>query len=428
MNPFQQIQHHMQIALDVLKDDPRFHDVDPARVLEPYRVHERTIDVTLETGDATFTGYRVQFNNARGPYKGGIRFHHKADIEEVKALAGAMAVKCAVVDIPLGGAKGGVLIAPKEYSARDIEQVARGYTRAFVDVLGVDIDIPAPDVYTTPQIMGWMLDEYEKTVGRSEPGMITGKSLSIGGSKGRETATAQGGVFVIDEHMRLEGKDPAAVRVAVQGFGNAGAHIAKMLHDRGYIVVAVSDSRGTLYNPSGLDPIMVEKAKHNGDSVTGLYCEGTVCDMEAMERDGAEVRNADAVIGIECDLLIPAALDNVIREDTVDSVKASVILELANNPVTPEADKILHARGVVVIPDVLANAGGVTVSYFEWIQNRQQFYWSETKVVERLQKVMEHAYMNVRAQVDGTDCSYRHAAYEIGMERVLRAMLDRGHL
>jgi len=418
----------MQTALDVLKNDPRFHYVDPARVLEPYRVHERTIDVTLVTGDATFTGYRVQFNNARGPYKGGIRFHDAANLEEVKALAGAMAVKCAVVDIPLGGAKGGVVIAPKEYSAKDIEQIARGYTRAFADVLGVDIDIPAPDVYTTPQIMGWMLDEYEKTVGRSEPGMITGKSLAIGGSKGRETATAQGGVFVIDEHMRLEGKNPRAVRVAVQGFGNAGAHIAKLLHDRGYLVVAVSDSRGTLHNPSGLDPIAVEKAKHEHDSVTGLYCEGTVCDIEAMDHDGAEVLEPDAIIGIDCDLLIPAALDNVIREDTVDSVKATTILELANNPVTPEADSILHERGVIVIPDVLANAGGVTVSYFEWVQNRQQFYWSQTEIAERLRMIMHDAYTNVRTKVDDSDRSYRQAAYEIGLERILKAMLDKGHL
>jgi len=418
----------MQNALAVLSESDAYKAHDIHKVLEPYCIHEHTLNVTTEKGPETFSSFRVQFNNARGPYKGGIRFHPAADLEEVKALAGAMAVKCGVVNIPLGGAKGGVAINPKEYSAADIEQIARAYARTFSGVLGVDQDIPAPDVYTTPQIMGWMLDAYEQKMGKSEPGMITGKPLAIGGSKGRASATAQGGAYVIEEHMRLDGKEPKSVTVAVHGFGNAGAHVAKLLHTQGYTIVAVSDSQGTLYNPHGLDPIAVEKAKHERDAVTGLYCEGTVCDIEAMERDGAQVLARDAIIGIECDLLILAALDNVVTAENADTVQASILLELANNPVTPEADKILFDRGTIVLPDVLANAGGVTVSYFEWVQNRQQLYWSEEDVFHKLKDVMLRAYTDLRTKVQNEHISYRHAAYSIGLERILDAMLHKGHM
>ncbi|MDC1205264.1 Glu/Leu/Phe/Val dehydrogenase [Candidatus Pacebacteria bacterium] len=425
MTPFEQIQSHIKGAI------ARVGSVNDQKLnilLTPYHTHEMTLEVETEKGNESFPAYRVQFNNARGPYKGGIRFHQDADLEEVKALAAAMAVKCAVVNIPLGGAKGGVVINSKEYGDADIQKIARAYAKAFAPHIGVDQDIPAPDVYTTPEIMAWMLDEYEKTVGRSEPGMITGKPLSLCGSNGRGTATAQGGVHLIEEHMRLEEKKPTDTRVAVQGFGNAGAIVAKLLHDQGYSIVAVSDSQGTLYNKNGLDPIIIEKAKLEKKSVLGMYCEGAVCDMKAMEKDGAEVLDPDTVLTVDCDLLIPAALDNVIRKDNVTDIKATLILELANNPITPEADKTLFERGVTIIPDVLANAGGVTVSYFEWVQNRQQYYWSEEEVSHRLKEIILAAYIEIREKADSVNISYREAAYEVGVNRIVETMKLKGHI
>lgn len=424
MTPFEQIQHHIKKSLTA----SNLSEEQKNAVLSPYHIHERTLKVAAGESELSFPAYRVQFNNARGPYKGGIRFHQDANIEEVKALAAAMAVKCAVVDIPLGGAKGGVVINPKEYDLQTIEAVSRAFAKEFSEHIGVDQDIPAPDVYTNPQVMSWMLDEYEKTVGRSEPGMITGKPLELGGSQGRGTATAQGGVYVIEEHLKSIGRDPQNTRVAVQGFGNAGAVAAKLLYDAGYTIVAVSDSQGTLVRQTGLDPYEIEKVKNEKRSVTSLYCKGTVCDLEALEADQAEVLGPDAVITADCDLLIPAALDNVITEQNVADIKASIILELANNPTTPEADEVLHERGVVVIPDVLANAGGVTVSYFEWVQNRQQFYWTETEVFEKLKKSMTEAYTALQTEVAEQGCSYREAAYRVGVGRIIAAMKLRGHL
>ncbi|MDA8596736.1 Glu/Leu/Phe/Val dehydrogenase [Candidatus Pacebacteria bacterium] len=428
MTPFEQVKHHFETALAVVKDCEAYAKIDTSAILEPYHVHERTLTVTTDDGDQDFPAYRVQFNNARGPYKGGIRFHPDADVEEVKALAAAMAIKCAVVDIPLGGAKGGVTIDPKQFSPRDIEAVARAYAEAFSDVLGVDQDIPAPDVYTNAQIMGWMLDAYEKKIGKSEPGMITGKPLSIGGSKGRRTATAQGGAYVIDKHFELEELEPNLTRVAIQGYGNAGSHIAKLLHERGFIIVAVSDSQGTLFRNEGLDPMAVDRAKFETKSVTGLYCKNTVCDQEQLKVDGAEVLDADAVLTVDCDLLIPAALDNVITDDNVADIKATTILELANNPVSPAADTALFERGVTVLPDVLANAGGVTVSYYEWVQNRQQEYLKRDEIHDKLKPIMRKAYTDLRERVREEGISYRAAAYQVGVERILDAMNAKGHL
>jgi glutamate dehydrogenase (NADP+) len=305
--------------------------------------------------------------------------------------------------------------------------IARSYAEAMADHIGVDRDIPAPDVYTNPQVMSWMLDAYEKHAGKSEPGVVTGKPLELGGSQGRDTATAQGGVYVLEEYMAQNNSDSAAKTVAVQGFGNAGAAAARLLHELGYTIVAVSDSQGTLYNPKGLDPVAIDKAKQERRSVTGLYCEGGVCDNEAMERDGAEVLGPEAVLTLECDVLIPAALDNVITAGNADDVQATVVLELANNPVTPEADASLYKRGVTVIPDVLANAGGVTVSYFEWVQNRQQFYWQYAEVQEKLKEKMVAAFTDLTKVVYTQNVSYRAAAYQTGIERIVQAMKLKGH-
>lgn len=418
ISPFGQVKEHIAEALKALSVT----DKEAAVLMTPDWVREAALTIETKKGREEFPSYRVQFNNARGPYKGGIRFHPAADLEEVKALAATMAVKCAVIDVPLGGAKGGIAFDPKQYDQHDIELISRAYIRALHPYLGVDIDIPAPDVYTTPEIMGWMLDEYEKITGRSAPGMITGKPLALGGSVGRDSATAQGAVHVLSAYITEQKLDPKSLTVAIQGFGNAGAVVAKLLHEVGYNIVALSDSKGTLYNPDGLDPDRVEDAKKSGGAVTSLYCDGTVCDAARLTQDGAQALGVEAVLGIQCDILIPAALDNQIRTDNVANVRASTILELANNPTTPEADQILASRGVTVIPDVLANAGGVTVSYFEWVQNRQQYYWTKEEVAERLKQKMIAAYDALSARMRADAISYRQAAYRVGMERIHTAM------
>lgn len=421
-SPFAQVKGHMDEAIRALG----LSSAEEAELTAADAVHQEVLTVETARGTETFPAYRVQFNNARGPYKGGIRFHPDADLDEVTALAAAMAVKCAVVNIPLGGAKGGIAFNPKVYDRRDIERIARAYIRALHEHIGVDRDIPAPDVYTTSEIMGWMLDEYEGIVQRSEPGMITGKPLALGGSKGRDEATAQGGVYVLAAHIADLGRRPQELSVAIQGFGNAGMVAAKLLHTAGYKIVALSDSKGTLHSPEGLDPYRVEEAKRGGSAVTSLYCEGTVCDEARLRADSAEVLPPEAVLSVPCDVLIPAALDNQIRADTAPGVQAQIILELANNPTTPEADALLAERGITVIPDVLANAGGVTVSYFEWVQNRQQYYWTLEQVQHSLREIMVDAYRAVvqRSQMDAS--TYRRAAYLLGMERIHEAMRLRG--
>jgi len=421
-DPFAIISHHIDTAAsaDEMPEAVR------ARLLEADAVIEKDITVSHDAGEVTLSAYRVQYSRARGPYKGGIRFHPLADRTEVTALAAAMAVKCAVVGVPLGGAKGGIAFNPKERDPEFVKTAARAYVRAMADHIGPDRDIPAPDVNTNPELMAVMLDEYERLRGVSAPGVVTGKPIALGGSCGRETATAQGGVYVFDTYQRRRGKSGEALRVAIQGFGNAGATAAKLLHERGHTIVALSDSKGTLYSEHGLDPYAVEAAKHQGDSIAALYCDGTVCDMAALERDGAQVLEADAVLSTACDLLVPAALDNQIREDTVGDVQASCILELANNPTTPQADAILTSRGVDVIPDVLANAGGVTVSYFEWVQNRMHHYWEADVVDRELRKVMDRATREVLNVVERNGCTLREAAYRRGVGKLYEAIVLRG--
>ncbi len=410
MSPFGQVKSHIEFAAEQLQLTP----AEVQALITPYQIHRKELFIDTQDGPASFSAYRVQFNNARGPYKGGIRFHHKADEDEVSALAAAMAIKCAVVDIPLGGAKGGVVINPIEHNEVMLERVARAYAREFSDNLGVDIDIPAPDMYTNPKLMSVMLDEYEKTVGHSEPGMITGKPLEIGGSKGRMAATAQGGLYVLLEYLKFTKQDVSQLSVAIQGFGNAGSVIADLLYEAGAKIVAVSDSKGAIYDSNGLQPEMIKQVKQEHGSVTAATF--------------GEKLSTEAVLEVECDILIPAALDNSITKDNVQNVKAKVILELANNPITPEADQGLESRGAMVIPDVLANAGGVTVSYFEWVQNRQQYYWSEEEVAARLQQVMIRAFTDIYNEASHRNISLRRSAYMLGVERVIQAMRLKGHV
>ncbi len=416
MAAFEFFKHHVDTAANLLG----LSEEDRKRLETPDRVLRANLEITLDDGAAaTFPAYRVQFNNARGPYKGGIRFHPEADEDEVKALAAMMAIKCAVVDIPFGGAKGGVAFDPKQYSPHEVHEVARAYVRAFAEHLGPDLDVPAPDVYTNPDIMAVMLDEYEKIVGGSAPAFITGKPLEKGGSIGRDTATADGAIVVLrslldDQHRGAEG-----LRAAVQGAGNAGAQAARLLDAMGVHIIGVADSHGTLLSRSGLDIEHVLEAKESKGSVRGLYCDGSVCDAARMEADAVELHDPDAVISASVDILVPAALEEQITLANVEAVRADIVLEIANGPTTPEADAVLAERGVAVVPDVLANAGGVTVSYFEWLQNKQGERWTREDVHNRLEETMRNAYRDVADFALDRNVTLREAAYALGISRIL---------
>jgi glutamate dehydrogenase/leucine dehydrogenase len=354
-------------------------------------------------------GYRVQYNGARGPYKGGIRFHPNADMDEVRALALWMTIKCAVVDLPMGGGKGGVTIDPKKLSAGEVERLSRGWVRRMRGVIGPDIDVPAPDVNTNAQIMSWMAEEYAEMTGDTSGAVITGKPVESGGSEGRATATAQGGFYVF-ETLKNALELPKKCTVAIQGFGNAGRNAAKLWSEAGHAVVAVSDSKGGIYNPDGLDIESVMDVKDETGSV-GQY--------------DAEVVSNEELLELGCDLLIPAALENQITIENAEKIKADVILELANGPTTPAADDVLHERGITVVPDILANAGGVTVSTFEWKQNKTGEQWGEARVLRDLHGVMERAAEAVweQAQTLGTDL--RRGAFVLALRRVADA-IDNG--
>jgi glutamate dehydrogenase/leucine dehydrogenase len=371
--------------------------------LLPLSKPDKVVRGNVSLGRKKFSAYRVQFNNARGPYKGGIRFHPEANLDEVKALAATMAIKCAVVGIPFGGAKGGIKVNPKELNEVELQKLSRGWVRVMKNDIGVDKDIPAPDVYTTPEVMAWMLDEYEKIKGCSEPGMITGKPLELGGSLGRDTATAQGGVYVLlslVKKLRLKRK----LGVVVQGFGNAGFNITSLLYKQGFKIIGASNSQGGIYDKKGLKPEVFK---------------------ERLEVSKFNTTNEELLLS-PCDILIPAALDNQIRKDNAKNVKAKIILELANGPTTTDADLILKKKNVIVVPDVLSNAGGVTTSYFEWVQNRSGFYWDEKEVFSKLEKIMVKAFLDVWNESRKLKITLRESAFVIGVKKILEAERLRG--
>lgn len=422
-SPYQRFLKNLTTAMNYLKLSK---DVQRL-LLEPQHDFMKEISYNDDRGKTVkLPAFRVQYSNARGPYKGGIRYHPHADEDEVKALAALMAIKTAVVNIPFGGAKGGVQFDPKKVSKRELQAISRAYIREFSDHLGPDIDVPAPDVNTTPDIMAWMRDEFEKITKTYAPALITGKPLSYGGSVGRDTATARGGFFIIQDMLERAALDPKEVRVAIQGFGNAGANMAHLLHDAGFTIVAVSDSQGGIYSPEGIDPVRIEKYKKKTGSVAGEYCQGSVCDVEKMKMDGVEHVSNEELLELPCDLLIPAALDNVITGKNAKKIRAKYIVELANGPTTPEADAILDKRRVTVIPDVLANAGGVTVSYFEWTQGRSGEQWTGEKIDHDLKRIMLSAYRAVRREAYRGKLSYRQAAFVVGVKRITEAMRVRG--
>ena len=410
INPFENAQKQLDIAAEKMKLEPSVHAI----LKEPMRILEVSFPVKMDDGETkTFKGFRVQYNDARGPTKGGIRFHPDETLDTVKALAAWMTWKCAVVDIPYGGSKGGVICNPKEMSQGELERLSRGYIRAIGRFIGPEKDIPAPDVYTTPQIMAWMMDEYSKLEGYNVPGMITGKPIPLGGSLGRGDATARGGMYILREAAKHIGLNLNNATVAIQGYGNAGQFAAKLVTEMfDSKIVALSDSKGGIYNERGLDWKAVTEHKEKTKSVTGF--------------NGSKQISNEELLELEVDVLIPSALENQITEKNADKIKAKIVLELANGPTTPEADKILYKNKVFVIPDFLANAGGVTVSYFEWVQNTYGYYWEEEEVREKLDKKMTKAFKDVLEMVKKYNVDNRTAAYMVSVDRVAEAMKLRG--
>ncbi len=399
-NPFENALEQLQRANAITSLHP-----DILQILShPNREIRASIPVRMDDGSLKiFEAYRVQYNNARGPYKGGIRFHQNTDINEVKALALWMAIKCAVVNIPLGGGKGGVTVDPKKLSKTELEKLSRGWIRAFAEIIGPHKDIPAPDVNTTSEIMNWMNNEFGKITGDTSGAVITGKPINTGGSEGRGTATAQGGFYVF-ETVREKIALPISCRVAIQGFGNAGAHAAEIWSKAGHKIIATSDSKGAILNTTGLDIAALEKYKKENGGVIGFLESKTI--------------STEELFALECDVLIPAALENQITLDNASQIQAKCILELANGPTTPEADDILFARGIPVIPDVLANAGGVTVSCFEWEQNLKNEHWSEAMVFEKLQKIMQTETINIFTRAQELKTDLRRSAFIVALDRI----------
>lgn len=363
-----------------------------------------------------FSGFRVQHNNACGPYKGGFRYHAQVDREEVNALAAWMTIKCSVVGIPLGGAKGGVVVDPKTLSQAELERLTRAYVRAIEPVVGPTVDVPAPDVNTNAQIMDWFADEYSRLKGKDMRGVVTGKPLGKGGSKGRNEATAQGGVYILDEYAKAKGMDPKKTRVVIQGFGNAGGIMAKLLTNSGYEIVGVSDSQGGIVCSHGINPDELMACKIEKNSVA--HCGVHVSKVHGMDGSTCRMVSNEELLESECDILVLAALENQVHKDNAGRIKAKVILELANGPTTPEADEILAGRGVIVIPDILANAGGVTVSYFEMLQNAAGEEWSEEVVAVKLKDTMLKAWKEVSANAEKYKCRMREAAFITSLARV----------
>ncbi len=407
---FETAQAQLDEVASILGLEPSIHAI----LREPVKELLVSIPVRMDNGEVkVFRGFRVQHNDARGPFKGGIRFHPDETIDTIRTLALLMTWKCAVVGAPFGGAKGGVICNPKEMSIGELERLSRGYIDAIFEFIGPDRDIPAPDVYTNPQIMAWMMDEYSKLVGYFSPQVITGKPVAVGGSVGRGDATGRGGVYTIREAAKYLGIDLSAATVAVQGYGKVGSNIAILMHDiPGSKIVAVSDSRGGTYSKQGLDPHKVLQHKMETGSVINF--------------SNAENISNDDLLELEVTVLCPSALEDSITQKNASKIRAKIVAALANAPITPDADEVLNHNGVFVIPDFLCNAGGVTVSYFEWVQSLDKYYWDEEEVRHRLDKHMTQAFHTVLAESLKRKVNMRTAAYLVAVGRVAEAMRLRG--
>ncbi len=408
-NVWQMAQRQLDEVASLIGLDENIH----AYLREPKRVLAVSVPVGMDNGKLkVFEGYRVQHNLSRGPGKGGIRFHPDVTLDEVKALAMWMTWKCALANIPFGGAKGGVICDTKSMSLKELEGLTRRFTSEISIIIGPEKDIPAPDVYTTPQIMAWIMDTYSMQKGYSIPGVVTGKPIAIGGSLGRDKATARGCLYVTNEAIKELGIKHDGARVAIQGFGNAGMYAAELMAADGYSIVAVSDSRGGVANPKGLDVGGLTAFKQETGTVTGFS-------------GGERISNKD-VLECDCEVLVPAALEKVITRENASRIRAKIVAEAANGPTLPEADQILHERGIMVLPDILANAGGVSVSYFEWVQDLQENFWEEDEINERLRRKMVRAFRETLEQAKKYKTDMRHGAYVVAVGRVAEATKLRG--
>jgi glutamate dehydrogenase (NAD(P)+) len=409
LNPFRIAQMQFDMAAEYLKLDPGLRQI----LRTPKRVMEVSIPVKMDNGQTkVFVGYRVQHNVSRGPAKGGLRYHPNVTLDEVKALAAWMTWKTATVNLPYGGAKGGIICDPKRMSKGELERMTRRYAAEIQPIIGPEVDIPAPDVYTDAQTMAWIMDTYAMTVGHAAPGVVTGKPVSIGGSEGRADATGRGVMFVIEEACKVKKISLRGATVAIQGFGNVGSAVARLLAEKKAKIVAISDSRGGVHNPRGIDPLRAMRYKERSGTVVGM--------------PGASRISNDELLALKCDILVPAALENVITLHNADQIKAKIIAEAGNGPTTPHADEILSRKGVFVIPDILANAGGVTVSYFEWAQDLQGFFWQVQEVNSKLEFVMRRAFNDVHETMRKFRVYPRAAAYILAVGRVADATLVRG--
>ncbi|RUL46445.1 Glu/Leu/Phe/Val family dehydrogenase [Lysinibacillus antri] len=408
LNLFTSTQDVIKEALNKLGYDEAMYDL----LKEPLRMLHVRIPVDMDDGTTkVFTAYRAQHNDAVGPTKGGVRFHPGVNEDEVKALSMWMTLKCGIVDLPYGGGKGGIICDPRQMSMRELERLSRGYVRAISQIVGPTKDIPAPDVFTNAQIMAWMMDEYSRMDEFNSPGFITGKPIVLGGSQGRDRATAEGVTIVIQEAAKKRNIEIKGARVVIQGFGNAGSFLAKFMSDLGAKVIGISDAYGALHDPNGLDIEYLLDRRDSFGTVTTLF-ENTITNQELLELD--------------CDILVPAAIENQITAENAHNIKANIVVEAANGPTTAEATKILTERGILLVPDVLASAGGVTVSYFEWVQNNQGYYWTAEEVREKLYKKMVDAFENVYTTATSRNINMRLAAYMVGVRRTAEASRFRG--
>lgn len=407
-DPFTNAMTQLNRAAQMMNLDERVHE----RLRYPEKLHVVSIPIIMDSGDERiFMGYRSQYSSARGPYKGGIRFSEGVNESEVKALSFWMAIKTATVGLPLGGGKGGVTVDPRSLSENELERLSRGWVKALFNNLGPTVDIPAPDVATNPKVMGWMVDEYSTMAGTLTPAAFTGKDVSDGGIVARGTSTARGGFYLLEEMKHKLEKDAQDTTVAVQGFGNAGGVFAKLAYDAGYKIVGISDSRNSVWCARGLNPHDLDIYKKKQGTFKGFQC------------DGARVTdNSRDILEAQCDVLVPAAIENQITVDNVADIKAKIIIELANGPTTPEADIILEERNILVVPDVLANAGGVIVSHFEWEQNMSDEVWSEEDTNKKLHKMIISAYADITQHAEKYNTSMRTAAFINALDCITEAM------
>jgi glutamate dehydrogenase/leucine dehydrogenase len=423
-NPWERAKEQLRSAAQIL-------DLDAfalAKLEHPDRVIEVSVPVKMDDGSArVFSGFRVQHNNVNGPYKGGLRYHPKVDMDEVKALAFWMTIKNAIANVPFGGGKGGVAVNPKELSEKELERLTREFARKLAPVIGPNLDVPAPDVNTNAKIMRWIRSEYEKEIKKQKTkikkneiaAVITGKAIDDGGSQGRTEATGLGGLYALLAMLEKMGKSPKGMTVAIQGFGNVGSYFARFAQEAGMKIVALSDSKGGIYIPGGIEDLdAVAHCKEKSGKLAGCYCIGSVCDLSNMEKMGGQDISPDETLTLPVDIIVPAALENAITEQNAGKIQAKFVLELANGPTTREADRILQKHGITVIPDVLANSGGVVVSYFEWFQNMNNKKWKKEEVFKKLRSKMRSATAEVYAQALLHKVSLRDAAYIVALKRV----------